>query len=195
MLKYRHPDEILSRQKAQEERLKETLIKTSIGKTPIGYTQPLNRDEAKTLYNQQFAGAGSDMVLQGLVNLPLNDSRINQLMKLEWRVFRLHGTWIYFCLSDNPIKFWPEGNKIKSIWMPISPDALFVAGDYRYLSQEPILLEEFRGILHFTVNHYQYSQAREFVIARDQGKEKNQFIDRELEQRQYLKKRNERHEN
>jgi hypothetical protein len=60
--------------------------------------------------------------------------------------------------------------------MPLAPDALFVAGDRDCFSITPVLHEKFRGSLPLRVVQYQFSQAREFAIGKDEGVEKNQTL-------------------
>ena len=177
LLLVRHPGMIRPRQKAQEESWKNFFVETLlVGQTPTGHAEPLDRAGAEFFYNQNFAGSGRDVELQGLVNLPLSSPFPNQIMNLEWRVLQLDSAPTYFFpLADNPVSIVGDGPN-KGFWMPLAPDALFVAGDSGYFSTTPVLREKFRESLPLRVVHHQFEHTREFVIVKDGGKEQNQAL-------------------
>jgi hypothetical protein len=175
LLLVRHPGMIRARQDAQEEHWKKFFIEYLIGQTPTGYTLPLDHAGAEAFYDQHFAGSGRDLVLQAAVNYPRESPFYPDIMRLEWRVLRLSKSAIHFLLADNPITMWGDEH-IKRLWMPLAPDALFVAGDHDYLSKAVELRERYRESLALDVMRHQCRQAREFVIGKDEGEEKNRTL-------------------
>jgi hypothetical protein len=108
------------------------------------------------------------------------------MRNVGWRVLRLNKAAVHFLLADNPITIW--GNQtIQRVWMPLAPGALFIAGDHHYVSAAVELREEFRESLALDVMRHQFRQAREFVIGKDEGAEKNQALASIAEQ--YLRAR------
>jgi hypothetical protein len=175
LLLARHPGMIRARQNAQEESWKKFFVEDLIGQTPTGYALPLDRAEAEAFYNQHFVGSGRDLVLQAMANYPRESPYYPDIMRLEWRVLCLNEAAIHFLLADNPITMWGDEH-IRRLWMPLAPDALLVAGDRHYISNAVELRERFREVLALDVMRHQFKQAREFVIGKDEGAEKNQAL-------------------
>jgi hypothetical protein len=187
LLLVRYPGMIRAEQDAREESWKKFFVEDLIGQTPTGYELPLDHAGAEAFYDQHFAGSGRDLVLQAVVNFPRESPFYPDIMRLEWRVLRLNEAAIHFLLADNPITMWGDG-AVRRLWMPLAPDALFVAGDHHYLSNAVELRERFRESLALDVMHHQFRQAREFVIGKDEGAEKNQALASIAEQ--YLRQHN-----
>lgn len=164
LLALRRPEVLKPIQENAEETMRQALRK--MDRTVSGVTGPMSEAEADSLYKKDFAGIGRGLALVELANQKRKSKYILQLMGLDWKTFTVPAGGLQFVLGDNPVQqYGKKGDGvIQRLYLPISPNMLFVAGSKGFFASDIDLRDEFRDILPLKHMMDQFALATKFAI-------------------------------